>query len=54
MKDAINNLLKNLEITLNATIGAVYRAGSTALDYKGFAEKCREKYIDGKLNRYYK
>ena len=38
MKGAINNLPENIGKTLNVTIGAAYRAGSTALDYKGFAE----------------
>jgi len=53
VKDAINNLPENIGKTLNVTIGAAYRAGSTALDYKGFAENAEKKYIDGKLNRYH-
>jgi hypothetical protein len=37
LKKNIKNLPENLGKTLDATVGATWRAGSTAFDYKGFA-----------------
>ena len=38
VKDAFENFPENLGKTLDVTAGATWRAGSAALDYKGFAE----------------
>ena len=53
MIDNLKNLDRNVATTVDLTIGATWRAGSSALDYKRFAEAGEKQYINGEVNPYY-